>query len=132
MTEGIGLRDAEFLRVLVAARESGAIVNVHAENGPMLAHARAACLREGQQDVRHYAASRPPRAEVDDPFHGMSVRGTPVMTLSRGEVIAREGELLSRPGRGHFVARTRGFRGAANSPDRTIDRDCRRGGRPTV
>jgi dihydropyrimidinase len=58
-----------------------------------------------------------------DPFHGVSVRGWPVMILSRSEVIAREGELLSRPGRGHFVARTRGFRGAANSPDRTIDRD---------
>ena len=35
-----------------------------------------------------------------DPFHAFTVTGTPVLTLSRGEVIARDGALLSRPGRG--------------------------------
>jgi dihydropyrimidinase len=35
-----------------------------------------------------------------DPFDGFDLIGVPVMTVSRGEVVAREGELLSRAGRG--------------------------------
>jgi dihydropyrimidinase len=42
-----------------------------------------------------------------DPFHGFEVRGVPVLTISRGEIIAREGQLLSRPGRGKLLARRR-------------------------
>jgi dihydropyrimidinase len=42
-----------------------------------------------------------------DPFNGFSVRGVPRLTLSRGEVIARDGQLLSRPGRGQLVLRQR-------------------------
>jgi dihydropyrimidinase len=42
-----------------------------------------------------------------DPFHGFQVRGVPRVTLSRGEVIARDGQLLSRPGRGQLVLRER-------------------------
>jgi dihydropyrimidinase len=42
-----------------------------------------------------------------DPFHGFQVRGVPRLTLSRGEVVARDGQLLSRPGRGQLVLRQR-------------------------
>ncbi|MGH2627780.1 MAG: amidohydrolase family protein, partial [Anaerolineales bacterium] len=42
-----------------------------------------------------------------DPFHGFAVRGVPRLTLSRGEVIARDGRLLSRPGRGQLILRQR-------------------------
>jgi dihydropyrimidinase len=42
-----------------------------------------------------------------DPFHGVEVRGVPVLTLSRGEVVARDGELQSRPGRGRHLTRFR-------------------------
>ena len=42
-----------------------------------------------------------------DPFHGFEVRGVPVLTLSRGEIVARDGELLSRPGRGQHLKRRR-------------------------
>lgn len=42
-----------------------------------------------------------------DPFHGVEVRGVPVLTLSRGEVVARDGELTSRPGRGAHLTRFR-------------------------
>jgi dihydropyrimidinase len=42
-----------------------------------------------------------------DPFHGLSVTGVPVLTMSRGEVIAREGELLSEAGRGLHLTRHR-------------------------
>jgi dihydropyrimidinase len=43
-----------------------------------------------------------------DPFHGRMITGVPVLTLARGEVVARNGELLSRPGRGQHVLRHRG------------------------
>lgn len=43
-----------------------------------------------------------------DPFNGFTVRGVPRVTLSRGEIIARDGKLLSRPGRGQLVLRQRG------------------------
>src|SRR5262249_11525577 len=42
-----------------------------------------------------------------DPFHGFALRGLPVMTLSRGEVIARDGQLLSEAGRGRHLLRER-------------------------
>ena len=42
-----------------------------------------------------------------DPFHGFDGARCARLTLSRGEVIARDGELLSRPGRGQLVLRER-------------------------
>ena len=51
-------------------------------------------------------------------FEGMRVRGWPVATIARGEVVSRDGVLNGRPGRGQFIARSRhdgqptGFGGA--------------------
>jgi len=42
------------------------------------------------------------------PFEGWECRGAPSLVLSRGEVIYRDGELLSSPGRGNFIKRTVG------------------------
>jgi dihydropyrimidinase len=42
-----------------------------------------------------------------DPFHGFSIRGVPRLTLSRGETIARDGQLLSQAGRGQLILRER-------------------------
>ena len=42
-----------------------------------------------------------------DPFQGFATRGVPKLTLSRGEVVARDGHLVSRPGRGRLVLRER-------------------------
>jgi dihydropyrimidinase len=42
-----------------------------------------------------------------DPFHGFTLHGAPVLTLSRGEIVARNGQLLSRPGRGEHLLRHR-------------------------
>lgn len=38
------------------------------------------------------------------PYEGMRLRGWPLMTLSRGELVWRDGEVLGRPGRGQFLA----------------------------
>jgi len=39
------------------------------------------------------------------PYEGIPVTGWPIITLSRGEVVCREGEVLGSPGRGRFLAR---------------------------
>jgi dihydropyrimidinase len=39
------------------------------------------------------------------PYEGLPLRGRPVVTLSRGEVIADQGNWLGETGRGRFVAR---------------------------
>jgi dihydropyrimidinase len=40
-------------------------------------------------------------------FEGMRLRGWPVMTISRGEVVSRDSTVTARPGRGQFLARAR-------------------------
>jgi dihydroorotase len=37
------------------------------------------------------------------PYEGMEVQGIPVMTISRGEVIAEDGKITGKPGRGKFI-----------------------------
>lgn len=38
-------------------------------------------------------------------YEGMKVKGSPTATISRGEIIAKDGEFIGKPGRGRFVAR---------------------------
>ena len=38
------------------------------------------------------------------PYEGFDVTGWPVMTIARGELVWKDGELLARPGRGRFLA----------------------------
>ncbi|HVM78235.1 MAG TPA: dihydropyrimidinase [Stellaceae bacterium] len=37
------------------------------------------------------------------PYEGMAIKGAPVLVLSRGEVVCREGELVASAGRGRFL-----------------------------
>lgn len=39
------------------------------------------------------------------PYEGMELTGWPVMTLSRGEIVARDGKCVATPGRGKLVQR---------------------------
>jgi dihydropyrimidinase len=43
------------------------------------------------------------------PYAGQVVRGWPVMTISRGDLVWDDGKILSEPGRGRFIARQRPF-----------------------
>jgi dihydropyrimidinase len=45
------------------------------------------------------------------PYEGMTVRGWPIITISRGEVVWNDGILQSNAGRGRFIARDRPFAG---------------------
>jgi len=38
------------------------------------------------------------------PYEGRRVKGVPVMTIRRGEIIMEDGEVIGKPGSGHFVA----------------------------
>ena len=38
------------------------------------------------------------------PYEGFEVEGWPVMVISRGEVIVKDGDVLAKPGRGEFLA----------------------------
>ena len=42
------------------------------------------------------------------PFEGLSIRGWPTTTISRGEVVMRNGEVFGREGRGRFLDRRPG------------------------
>jgi dihydropyrimidinase len=42
-----------------------------------------------------------------EPCEGMQSIGWPVMTISRGEVVARDGQPVARPGRGQLLRRAR-------------------------
>jgi dihydropyrimidinase len=50
------------------------------------------------------------------PYEGMRVRGWPVMTLSRGDVVWDDGKMRGRPGRGQFLPRRR-FVATRGAPD---------------
>jgi dihydropyrimidinase len=41
------------------------------------------------------------------PYEGLNLRGWPVTTISRGELIVHDGELLAKAGRGRFALRSR-------------------------
>ncbi len=43
------------------------------------------------------------------PYEGMQVRGWPIMTISRGELLYCDGQVTSRPGRGRFLPCERPF-----------------------
>jgi dihydropyrimidinase len=53
-------------------------------------------------DLLHHAADH-------TPYAGQTVRGWPVMTISRGDVVWDDGEIFSHAGRGRFIARKRPF-----------------------
>ncbi len=59
-------------------------------------------------DLLHHATDH-------TPYEGQTVRGWPVMTISRGELVWDDGKVLSQPGRGQFIPRQRPFPAAAGS-----------------
>ena len=52
------------------------------------------------------AAAMESRSDFD-PYEGYETRGWPVITISRGEVIMRDGQVKGQPGRGQLLSRER-------------------------
>ncbi|HYB40742.1 MAG TPA: dihydropyrimidinase, partial [Candidatus Methylomirabilis sp.] len=65
MINEFGIGDEALIRVLAAAKQAGALVNVHAENGDMLDHCARTLLAAGRRSPRYYAESRPALAEAE-------------------------------------------------------------------
>ena len=61
--DGSRLNDAQFLRVLAAARRTGALVTVHCENYDAIAWRTQALLDAGLTTPKYHAWSRPPVVE---------------------------------------------------------------------
>lgn len=64
-TYNIQLHDAELLKVFQQARQSGALVCVHAENDAIIAQAKAALIGAGHTAPSDHARSRPRMAEIE-------------------------------------------------------------------
>jgi dihydropyrimidinase len=75
------LDDAQLFRVLERARDLGALVNVHAENGHLIDELVAACRGTGQIEPRYHAITRPVVAEVEATVRALAlaeVAGAPI------------------------------------------------------
>lgn len=59
-----------------------------------------------ERPFRVTAAAMQSRSDFD-PYEGYEARGWPALTISRGEVIMRDGEVLAGPGRGLLLSRGR-------------------------
>jgi dihydroorotase-like cyclic amidohydrolase len=40
------------------------------------------------------------------PFEGFKVKGMPILTMVRGEVIVKDGQVIGKPGYGKFIPRS--------------------------
>lgn len=63
-------------------------------------------LLDPEERVTIAAATMESRADYD-PFEHRELVGWPCLTMSRGEIIFRDGRILSSPGRGRLLRRTR-------------------------
>ncbi|MFP3366535.1 dihydropyrimidinase, partial [Pseudoalteromonas sp. SIMBA_148] len=55
--------DETLFRTLIAARELGALVMVHAENGDVIEYLTEKALEEGKTEPIYHALTRPPELE---------------------------------------------------------------------
>jgi dihydropyrimidinase len=62
--QGLELRREQMLRVFQAAADAGAVVAVHAEDGPLVTHLTQRLLAAGRAGVEHLPAARPPESEA--------------------------------------------------------------------
>jgi dihydropyrimidinase len=59
-----------------------------------------------QRSFRVTAAAMESRSDFD-PYEGYEARGWPVLTISRGDVVMRDGKVTGKPGRGQMLSRER-------------------------
>ncbi|WP_414476333.1 dihydropyrimidinase [Microvirga sp. M2] len=61
----LGIDDSALVRALDAAKQGGALVMVHAENGDAADYLRKNALAAGLTEPKYHAATRPPRVEAE-------------------------------------------------------------------
>ena len=90
--EGLALTDEQILKVMGVARETGALVMVHAENYDIIRYLTDAHEREGKTKPYYHATSRPIPAEREATHRALTlaeVMGVPVciVHVSNGEAL---------------------------------------------
>lgn len=85
--------DGAYFRILRKAKDCGALVMIHAENGDVLDVLIKDCLAKGQTEPKYHALSRPPEAEGEATSRGIAVAhlaGAPlyIVHLSCQEALA--------------------------------------------
>ncbi len=79
--DGPMVDDAQFIRILATARDAGAQVMVHAENGEMADYLQRQHVAAGKLAPKFHASSRPPRIEAEATARAIAlaeVIGTPL------------------------------------------------------
>jgi dihydropyrimidinase len=61
---GVELNGEQLLKVFQAAADAGAVVAVHAEDGPLVTHLTERLLAAGKTGVEHLPEARPPESEA--------------------------------------------------------------------
>lgn len=104
------LPDEDILKVLDLARQRGLLVNVHAEDEPLISHLTESNLQASRSDVRYLPLSRPPLAEA------LATRriaeyarllGTPVYFVHLSSLAALESVRAARAAAGEVYVETR-------------------------
>lgn len=90
--EGLALTDEQILKVMTVARETGALVMVHAENYDIIRFLTAKLEAEGKTAPRYHATSRPIPAEREATHRALTlaeVTDVPIVIVhvSNGEAI---------------------------------------------
>ncbi len=70
---GLMLPDDDIIRGFLRCRELGALPQIHAENGDLIAHLQAKLLSEGVTGPRGHALSRPPSCEAEATFRAITL-----------------------------------------------------------
>lgn len=82
--EGLALSDLDILRVMAVARETRALVMVHAENDDIIRYLTADCEQAGRTAPKHHATSRPVIAEREATYRAIALAelsGVPLMVV---------------------------------------------------
>jgi dihydropyrimidinase len=105
-SEGVIRRDMnpqQFVRV--SSYNPARIFGLYPEKGNLAVGADADLLVFDPRATRTVRATELHMNVDYSVYEGMEVRGTPTATISRGEVVVRDGEFQGSPGRGRFMSR---------------------------
>jgi len=78
---GLMLSDEEILKGFLRCRELGALAQVHAENGELIAYLQAKLLAEGRTGPATHALSRPPELEGEATLRAITMAETVAVPL---------------------------------------------------